>query len=184
MLERLAGLEYYCFLDGFSGYFQIPIAFEDQEKTTFTCPYGTFAYKRIPFGLCNALATFQHCMMAIFHELIKDKFDIEIRDKRGAENLAADHLSRLKNPKLGKLTKAKIRDLFPKEQLMSITNQSNEPCVLIKLFVGASLEKRPPKSRINVIVVPLEDTIGLPRLQEKFMKLDFTGQTSFAMPEN
>ncbi|GJR96721.1 reverse transcriptase domain-containing protein [Tanacetum coccineum] len=53
MLERLAGNEYYCFLDGFSGYFQIPIDPNDQEKTTFTCPYGTFAYRRMPFGLCN-----------------------------------------------------------------------------------------------------------------------------------
>ncbi|GKD92605.1 reverse transcriptase domain-containing protein [Tanacetum coccineum] len=54
ILERLAGNEYYCFLDGFSGYFQIPIDPQDQEKTTFTCPYGTFAYRRMPFGLCNA----------------------------------------------------------------------------------------------------------------------------------
>ncbi|GJT38194.1 hypothetical protein Tco_0250249 [Tanacetum coccineum] len=46
--------EYYCFLDGFSGYFQIPIDPQDQEKTTFTCPYRTFAYRRMPFGLCNA----------------------------------------------------------------------------------------------------------------------------------
>ncbi|GJS82185.1 reverse transcriptase domain-containing protein [Tanacetum coccineum] len=58
MLERLAGNEYYCFLDGFSGYFQIPIDPLDQEKTTFTCPYGTFAYRRMPFGLCNASGTF------------------------------------------------------------------------------------------------------------------------------
>ncbi|GJX80446.1 hypothetical protein Tco_0328595 [Tanacetum coccineum] len=58
MLERLAGNEYYCFLDGFSGYFQIPIDPLDQEKTTFTCPYATFAYRRMPFGLCNALGTF------------------------------------------------------------------------------------------------------------------------------
>ncbi|GKD61172.1 hypothetical protein Tco_1298681 [Tanacetum coccineum] len=58
MLERLAGHEYYCFLDGFSGYFQIPIAPKDHEKTTFTCLYGTFAYKRMPFGLCNTPATF------------------------------------------------------------------------------------------------------------------------------
>ncbi|KAD2805250.1 hypothetical protein E3N88_38627 [Mikania micrantha] len=43
-----------------------PIAPEDQEKTTFTCPYGTFAYRRMPFGLCNALATFQRCVVAIF----------------------------------------------------------------------------------------------------------------------
>nr|GFB47618.1 reverse transcriptase domain-containing protein [Tanacetum cinerariifolium] len=59
MLERLAGNEYYCFHDGFSGYFQIPIDPKDQEKTTFTCAYGTFAYRRMPFGLCNALGTFQ-----------------------------------------------------------------------------------------------------------------------------
>ncbi|GKC17845.1 reverse transcriptase domain-containing protein, partial [Tanacetum coccineum] len=54
MIERLAGNEFYCFLDGFSGYFQIPIDHQDQEKNTFTCPYGTFAYRRMPFGLCNA----------------------------------------------------------------------------------------------------------------------------------
>ena len=66
MLERLAGLEYYCFLDGYSGYNQIPIAPEDQEKTTFTCPFGTFAYRRMPFGLCNAPATFQRCMLSLF----------------------------------------------------------------------------------------------------------------------
>nr|GFB70735.1 DNA-directed DNA polymerase [Tanacetum cinerariifolium] len=71
MLERLAGNEYYCFLDGFSGYFQIPIDPKDQEKTTFTCPYGTFAYKCMPFGLYNAPGTFQRCMMAIFHDMIE-----------------------------------------------------------------------------------------------------------------
>nr|GFD19190.1 reverse transcriptase domain-containing protein [Tanacetum cinerariifolium] len=54
MLERLARNQYYCFLDGFSGYFQIPIDLKDQEKTTFTCPYGMFTYRCMPFGLCNA----------------------------------------------------------------------------------------------------------------------------------
>ncbi|KAH9705552.1 Endonuclease [Citrus sinensis] len=55
MLDRLAGHEFYCFLDGYSGYNQIPIAPKDQEKTTFTCPFGTFAYRRMPFGLCIVL---------------------------------------------------------------------------------------------------------------------------------
>ena len=54
MLDRLAGHPHLCFLDGYSGYNQISIAPEDQEKTTFTCPFGTFAFIRMPFGLYNA----------------------------------------------------------------------------------------------------------------------------------
>ncbi|GJV59399.1 reverse transcriptase domain-containing protein [Tanacetum coccineum] len=80
MLEILSGNEYYCFLDGFFGYFQIPLAPEDQEKTTFTCPYGTFAYRRMPFGLCNAPATFQRCMTAIFHDMCKDFMEVFMDD--------------------------------------------------------------------------------------------------------
>nr|GFC08357.1 reverse transcriptase domain-containing protein [Tanacetum cinerariifolium] len=80
MLEHLAGNEYYCFLDGFLGYFQIPIDPKDQEKTTFTCPYGTFAYKRMPFGLCNAPGTFQRCMMAIFHDMIEKTMEVFMDD--------------------------------------------------------------------------------------------------------
>jgi hypothetical protein len=58
MVERLAGHKYYCFLDGYSGYNQVPMDPKDQEKTTFTCPFRTFAYHRMPFGLYNAPATF------------------------------------------------------------------------------------------------------------------------------
>ncbi|GJS35068.1 reverse transcriptase domain-containing protein [Tanacetum coccineum] len=221
MLERLAGNEYYCFLDGFSGYFQIPIDPLDQEKTTFTCPYGTFAYRRMPFGLCNAPGTFQRCMVAIFHDMIEktmevfmddfsrdfavgavlgqrktkhfqpihyasktmseaqahytttekellavvyafekfrpylvlsksivytdhsalkfllakqdakprllwwilllQEFDVIIRDKKGAENLAADHLSRLENPHQSELEKKEITEIFPLETLGMVT---------------------------------------------------------------
>nr|GEY45393.1 reverse transcriptase domain-containing protein [Tanacetum cinerariifolium] len=80
MLERLAGNEYYCFLDGLSIYFQIPIDPQDQGKTTFTCPYETFAYRRMPFGLCNAPGMFQRCMMAIFHDMIEKPIEVFMDD--------------------------------------------------------------------------------------------------------
>ncbi|MCQ7416356.1 RNA-directed DNA polymerase, partial [Salmonella enterica] len=80
MLDRLAGQAYYCFLDGYSGYNQITIALEDQEKTTFTCPYGTFAFRRMPFGLCNAPATFQRCMLAIFSDMIESTVEVFMDD--------------------------------------------------------------------------------------------------------
>nr|GEZ23540.1 reverse transcriptase domain-containing protein [Tanacetum cinerariifolium] len=80
MLERLAGNEYYYFLDGFLGYFQIPIDPKDQENTTFTCPYGTFAYKHMPFGLCNTPGTFQRCMMENFHDMIEKTMDVFMDD--------------------------------------------------------------------------------------------------------
>ncbi|GJU76323.1 reverse transcriptase domain-containing protein [Tanacetum coccineum] len=210
MLKRLAGNEYCCFLDGFSGYFQIPIDLKDQEKTTFTCPYGTFAYRRMPFGLCNAPGTFQRCMMDIFYDMIEEtmevfmddfsekchfmvkecivlghkisksgievdkakadviaklphptsvkgiqkeidppilvapdwnlpfeimcdasdfavgavlgqQFDVIIRDKKGVENLAADHLSRLENPHQSELEKKEITETFPLETLGMVT---------------------------------------------------------------
>ncbi|GJZ64731.1 reverse transcriptase domain-containing protein [Tanacetum coccineum] len=80
MIERLAGNDYYCFLDCFSGYFQISIDPHDQEKTTFTCPYGLFAYRRMPFGLCNVPGTFQRCMMAIFHDMIEKTMEVFMDD--------------------------------------------------------------------------------------------------------
>ena len=72
MLERLAGRKYFYFLDGYNSYFQIYVNPEDKDKTTFTCLFGTYAYRRMIFGLCNAPGTFQQCMMSIFSDLIED----------------------------------------------------------------------------------------------------------------
>jgi hypothetical protein len=80
ILEKLAGQHYYYFLDGYSGYNQVAIYPEDQEKTTFTCPYGTFAFRRMPFGLCNAPATFQRCMMAIFSDMVGEFLEVFMDD--------------------------------------------------------------------------------------------------------
>nr|GEW74655.1 reverse transcriptase domain-containing protein [Tanacetum cinerariifolium] len=151
ILERLARNEYYCFLHGFFGYFQILIDPQDQKKTTFTCPYGMFAYRRMPFGLCNAPGTFQRCMMAIFHDMIEEMMKVFIDDfsvfedslssclshldkmlKRcedtnlvliweKAKNLAADHLSRLENPHQSDPEKKEITETFPLETLGMVT---------------------------------------------------------------
>ena len=80
MLERVAGHEFYCFLDGYSDYNQIEIALEDQEKSTFTFPSGTFSFRKMPFGLCNAPGTFQRCMMGIFNDMIEIILEIFMDD--------------------------------------------------------------------------------------------------------
>ncbi|GJR70675.1 hypothetical protein Tco_0016740 [Tanacetum coccineum] len=128
----------------------IPIDPKDQEKTTFTCPYGTFVYRRMPFGLYNAPGTFQRCMMAIFHDMIKKTMEVFMDDSRikvdrakveviaklphpttvkesmlntrqkGAENLAADHLSRLENPHQNEFENKEITETFPLETLRSV----------------------------------------------------------------
>jgi len=80
MLERLLDHAYYCFLDEYLDYNKFAITSEDQEKTTFTCPYGTFAYRIMSFGLCNAPATFQRCMMTIFHDIVERFIEVFMDD--------------------------------------------------------------------------------------------------------
>nr|GEW26030.1 reverse transcriptase domain-containing protein [Tanacetum cinerariifolium] len=158
MLERLTWNQYYYFLDGFSGYFQILIDLKDHEKTTFTCPYGTSAYRRMPFGLFNAPGTCQSCLsylekmlkryedtnlclnweksqfmvkegIVLAHKISKqgievDKAKVDVISKlphlkpvKGAENLAADHLSLLENPHQNVLDLKEINESFPLEIL-------------------------------------------------------------------
>jgi hypothetical protein len=80
MLERLSKKTHFCFLDGYSRFSQIAVKKQDQEKTIFTCPYGTYAYRRMPFGLYNAPATFQRCMYAIFQDFCEEIVEVFMDD--------------------------------------------------------------------------------------------------------
>ncbi|RVW82161.1 Retrovirus-related Pol polyprotein from transposon 17.6 [Vitis vinifera] len=80
VLERVSGHPFDCFLDGYSWYFQIEIDVEDQENTTFMCPFGTYAYRRMSFGLCNAPATFQRCMLSIFSDMVERIMEVFMDD--------------------------------------------------------------------------------------------------------
>jgi hypothetical protein len=79
MLERLANHSFY-YLHGYSGYHQLLIQLDNQSKITFTCPYGTFAYRRMSFRLCNTPASFQRCMIAIFSDLIEKVMEVFMDD--------------------------------------------------------------------------------------------------------
>jgi hypothetical protein len=80
ILDHVAGHECYSFLDGFSGYNQVSIRNCDQLKTTFTTEWGTFAFTRMPFGLCNAPGTFQRLMMDIFKDFLRHFIEVFIDD--------------------------------------------------------------------------------------------------------
>ena len=98
ILEKLSSLGFYCFLDGYSGYNQLAIHPDDQEKTTFTCPFGTYAFQRMPFGLCNTPATFQRCMMAIFSDFIEDSMKVFMDDFsvfRPSFDVCLEHLTQI-----------------------------------------------------------------------------------------
>ena len=80
MLDRLTGKGWYYFFDGYLCYNKISIALEDPDKTTFTCCYGTFDFKWMPFGLFKAPTTFEHCMMQIFFDMVKDTIEVFMDD--------------------------------------------------------------------------------------------------------
>ena len=80
ILDRLAGSSYFCFLDRYLGYNQMAIHPNDQEKTTFTCPFGTFTFRRMPFRLCNAPVNFQRCMTTILPDFLGNNLEVFMDD--------------------------------------------------------------------------------------------------------
>ena len=95
MLESLSKHTHFCVLDGYSGFSQIPVSADDQAKTTFTCPFDTFAYRRMPFRLCNAPATFQRCMTAIFSNFCEKTVEVFMDDFSVYGTFFDDFLSNL-----------------------------------------------------------------------------------------
>ncbi|GKA89968.1 zinc finger, CCHC-type containing protein [Tanacetum coccineum] len=116
--------------------------------------------------------------------LLLQEFDIKIRDKKCAKNLAADHLSRLEHPDLGKLTRAEIRDLFPEKRLMAISDKDNEPCVLTGIIRMRVPMMKHHKFFDNVTADHLEDITTSPPPRGKSSRPGFTSHKSFAMHVN
>nr|GEZ89435.1 reverse transcriptase domain-containing protein, chloroplastic [Tanacetum cinerariifolium] len=118
---------YCCFPDGFSGYFQIPIDPKDQEKTTFTCLYIMFAYRCMPFGLRNALGTFQRCMMATIHDMIEKTMEVFMDDFSVFGNSFQSCLSHLE-----KMLKRPMTSLLEKDTLFIFSKECVEAFQTLK----------------------------------------------------
>jgi transposase InsO family protein len=80
LLDALEGVQWISTLDAFSGYFQIEMKEEDKPKTAIISKFGLFEYNRLPFGLCNAPATFQRAMNNILHDYLGDSVLVYLDD--------------------------------------------------------------------------------------------------------
>nr|GEY88170.1 DNA-directed DNA polymerase [Tanacetum cinerariifolium] len=149
MLERLARNQYYCFLGGFSGYFQIPIDLKDKVETTFTYPYGTFAYRRMPFVLCNAPGTFQRCMMAIFHDMIKKTMEVFMDDFLVFRNSFQSCLSYLE-----RMLKRFIKDFSKIARPMTRLLEKDTPFIFSKEYVEAFQTLKRKQTEAPILIAP------------------------------
>ncbi|XP_058202708.1 uncharacterized protein LOC131317152 [Rhododendron vialii] len=92
MVDAMTGCEHLSFMDAYRGYHQIALDSEDQEKTTFISPRGTYCYKVVPFGLKNAGATFQRSITKMFPGMLGKTVEAYIDDLVCRSTFARDHL--------------------------------------------------------------------------------------------
>ena len=95
LLDNVVGHQMFPFMDGFSGYNQIRMAPEDEEKTAFYTPVGTYCYTVMPFGLKNAGATYQRAMQHIFADMLHQEMEDYVDDIIVKSKTRKDHLSTL-----------------------------------------------------------------------------------------
>jgi hypothetical protein len=96
ILQQVSGSERLSLLDGFSGYNQVLMSPPDQLKTTFRTPWGTYAYRKMPFGLINVGATFQRAMDIAFRGLINHSVVVYLDDVTVYSKNKDDHLAHLR----------------------------------------------------------------------------------------
>jgi hypothetical protein len=80
VIDSTAGCDLLCFLDCYSGYHQIAIKEEDQEKTAFITPFGTYCYTTMSFGLKNADATYRRAIQACFKRQLNKNVESYVDD--------------------------------------------------------------------------------------------------------
>ena len=119
ILQPVSGSEMFSLLDGFSGYNQVLVSKTDQLKTTFRTPWGTYAYRKMPFGLINAGATFQRAMDIAFKGLIGQSVIIYLDDVTIFSKNRADHLTHLR--RVFERCKKYGISLNPKKSIFAVT---------------------------------------------------------------
>nr|GEZ09438.1 reverse transcriptase domain-containing protein [Tanacetum cinerariifolium] len=130
----------------------IPIDPKDQEKTTFTCPYGTFAYKRMPFGLCNAPSTFQRCMMAIFHDIIEQTMEVFMDDFSVFGNSFSTCLTNLERM-LKRCEDTKLALIWEKSHFM-VKEEKNSPFIFSNDCIQAFRTLKEKLTEAPILIVP------------------------------
>ena len=96
-IDRLQGASYFSSIDLASGYWQIEVDEKDREKTAFITPDGLYEFQVMPFGLCNAPATFQRMMDLVLADLKWTTCLVYLDDVIVFSTTFSQHLERLES---------------------------------------------------------------------------------------